>query len=895
MTSNILNSPISRGELEEWVESWTDLVERVGPEAAANILSEISSRTGEAKSRLAQLKGSDLVTPYCNTIPPEDEPDYPGNRDLETQLGNWIRWNAWAMVVRANQKWSGLGGHLSTYASVSDLFEVGMNHFFHGASADDPGDLIYFQGHASPGVYSRAFLEGRLSASQLDLFRQEALGKHGLSSYPHPWLMPDFWQFPTVSMGLSPIMAVYQARFLRYLHQRGKLEKVPRVWCFLGDGEMDEPESLGALPVAAREDLSNLIFVVNANLQRLDGPVRGSGKLIQELERIFCGCDWNVIKVIWSGDWDPLFEQDQSGDLLRRMNEAVDGDYQKYCVESGGYMREHFFGTSPALSRLVADWSDDQLHHLRRGGHDPRKIYAAYQRATELSGPTVILAKTIKGYGLGSAAEGLNVTHQQKKLNLDQLKQIRDDLGIELDDHQLETFPYIEPDEASPAIRYLRECRQRLGGYVPWRRRHSKKLDIPDLSLFKDVLRGHEKRDQSTTKEFGRILGELLDHESIGWRIVPIIPDEARTFGLEPLFSRYGIYAAQPQKYEPVDANSLLRYRESTDGQILEEGITEAGAMSSFIAAGTAYSSLNEPMIPFYTFYSMFGFQRVGDLIWAAADARSRGILCGGTAGRSTLSGEGLQHQDGHSQLVATTIPNMKAYDPAFGYEIAVIIQDGLRRMYQDDESIFYYLTLYNRNYPMPALPEGHEDEILRGMHPVASSEAASDQKQAIDVEVQILASGPLVAEAMRAQQLLADEAGVSSQVWSVTSWSELARDAEAVHRRNRLYHSQELSFLETRLQDASGPFLGVSDYIRLVAQQIAPWVPGSYIALGTDGFGRSDHVEALRSHFEISAEHIAYNLCWQIYEQGDMNAQTLGSLQHKWSIQAEKRHPRES
>lgn len=843
-------------DAERWVQSLADVVR-----SALNSYESWQARPllQRVLARLHQ-EGIDaprtLTTPYVNTIPVERQPPYPGDRALERRIKSYIRWNAMAMVVNANRVHSGLGGHISTFASCATLFEVGFNHFFRARHGDHPGDLVYFQGHASPGVYARAFLEGRLTATQLMQFRQELAAGGGLSSYPHPYLMPDFWQFPTVSMGLSPIMSVYQARLNRYLHARGLVSgEQPRVWCFVGDGEMDEPESIGGLALAAHEQLDNLIWVVNCNLQRLDGPVRGNGKIIQQLEGLFRGAGWNVLKVIWGSDWDALLAADQTGLLVRRMDEVVDGDYQKYSVEPGSYTRRHFFGKYPALLELVNHVTDDQIRKLLRGGHDPVKVHAAYQAAIEHAGsPTVILAKTIKGYGLGEAGEGRNVTHQQKKLNEKELREFRTRFAIPINDETVVEAPFYRPSDDSPEIRYLLERRQRLGGFLPARIVNEVSLKLPDRDFYGEFLKGSDRREASTTMVFVRLLSRLLADKAVGRHIVPIIPDEARTFGMDALFRQIGIYSPKGQLYEPVDQETLLLYHEATDGQILEEGITEAGAMSSFIAAGTAYATWGVPLIPFYMFYAMFGFQRVGDLIWAAADSRARGFLLAATAGRTTLNGEGLQHQDGHSHVAASAVPTLLAYDPAFAYEVAVIAADGLRRMYQDHEHLFYYLTLYNENYAMPPMPAGAEEGTLRGLYKFRPAAARRKARRA-----HLLGSGPMLLEALRAQALLAEHFDVAADVWSATSYQRLRRDALAVQQWNMLHPSasQRVSYLEGLLKRETGVFVAVSDYVRSVPEQIAPWVPGGLMALGTDGFGRSDTRAHLRRFFGVDAEHL--------------------------------------
>ncbi len=806
-----------------------------------------------------------LNTPYVNTIPADREPPYPGDRDLERHIKSYIRWNAMAMVVNANRDHHGIGGHISSYASSATLYEVGFNHFFRAH------DMVFIQGHTAPGIYARAFLEGRLSERHLYQFRRELAEGGGLSSYPHPYLMPEFWQFPTVSMGLGPILSIYQARFNRYLKARGFLASdEPRVWAFVGDGEIDEPETLGAITLASREELDNLTWIVNCNLQRLDGPVRGNGKIIQELEAAFRGAGWNVLKVIWGSEWDPLLAADKHGLLVKRMEEAVDGDYQKYVVEPGSYTRRHFFGKYPELYDMVNHLTDDQIRRLGRGGHDPKKVYAAYKAAVEHKGqPTVILAKTVKGYGLGEAGEGRNITHQQKKLNEKELREFRARFGIPISDEVIAETPFYRPPPDSPETKYLLARRQALGGFLPSRRPNAPPLAIPKREQFTETLKGSGHLEMSTTMAFVRLLSQLLRDPQVGKRIVPIIPDEARTFGMDALFRDYGIYACKGQLYEPVDRASLLYYRETRDGQILEEGITEAGAMSSWIAAATAYSSHGVPMIPFYIYYSMFGPQRVGDLFWLAGDIRARGFLCGATAGRTTLNGEGLQHQDGHSLLLASTIPTLLAYEPAFGYEIAVILQDGMRRMYEQGEDIFYYLALHNENYPMPAMPDGVEEGILKGLYKFRSGPDGGKYK------AQIFGSGPILREALRAQQILADRYDVSADVWSVTNYKHLRADALACRRWNMLHPTEppRRSYLETILENQTGPFIAVSDNIKMVPDQIAPWIPGGLTTLGTDGFGRSDTRPALRRFFEVDAECIVIA--------------TLGALDKKRAAQA--------
>ncbi|MCI0486774.1 MAG: pyruvate dehydrogenase (acetyl-transferring), homodimeric type [Blastocatellia bacterium] len=829
-------------------------------------------------------------TPFLNTIPTEEEPPYPGDRQIERRIKSYVRWNAMAMVVKANRIRDGIGGHISTYASSATLYEVGFNHFFRGRSEGRPADIIYFQGHASPGIYSRAYLEWRIDARLLHNFRQELAAGGGLSSYPHPYLMPDFWQYPSVSMGLAPIMSIYQARFIRYLKARGLLEAdEPKVWCFVGDGETDEPEALGALTLPARERLDNLIWVVNCNLQRLDGPVRGNGKIIQELEGIFRGAGWNVIKVIWGSDWDALLKADSSGLLVRRMEEAVDGDFQKYSVEPGSYIRKHFFGKYPELLNMVNNLTDEELRKLGRGGHDPQKVYAAYKRAVEHKGqPTVILAMTIKGYGLGEAGEGKNITHQQKKLNERELREFRERFEVPISDEEVVGAPFYRPPLDSAETKYLLERRKRLGGFLPERRVEVPPLDVPGPDYFSEFLSGSGQLKVATTMAFVRLLGRLLRHKEIGQRIVPIIPDEARTFGMDALFSQIGIYSPKGQLYEPVDSDSLLYYHEDVKGQILEEGITEAGAMSSFIAAGTSYSAFGFYTIPFYIFYSMFGFQRVGDLVWAAADARVKGFLLGATAGRTTLNGEGLQHQDGHSHLAASTVPTLRAYDPAFAYEIAVIIQDGLQRMFKDGDDAFYYLTLYNETYLMPAQPSGIEHGIIKGLYRFQAGPEERSHK------AHLLGSGPIIRETLRAQTILADKYDTSADVWSATSYQQLRREALEVRRWNMLHPASALqkSYLEAALEHEEGVFVAASDYMKIVADQIAPWVPGGLISLGTDGFGRSDTRQSLRRFFEVDAEMIVIATLYGLAERGEIKMKTVERAIKDLQVDPEKAYP---
>ncbi|MFB3920434.1 MAG: pyruvate dehydrogenase (acetyl-transferring), homodimeric type [Terriglobia bacterium] len=874
-------------ETREWRESLDYVLQQSGPERVARLLRELQVHARKAGVPIPFTAN----TPYINTIPAGKQPPYPGNREIERRIKSLIRWNAMAMVVRANRESSGIGGHISTYASAATLYEVGFHHFFRARGANGDGDIIYFQGHASPGIYSRAFLEGRISVEQLENFRRELKAGGGLSSYPHPWLMPNFWEFPSVSMGLSPIMAIYQARFIRYLEDRGLKEPSDRkVWAFLGDGETDEPESLGAITLASREKLDNLIFVINCNLQRLDGPVRGNGHIIQELEAIFRGAGWNVIKVLWGDDWDSLLANDKDGLLAKRMGEIVDGEYQRYSVESGAYIRQHFFGAHPQLLEMVQNLSDEQISKLRRGGHDPEKVYAAYKSAVEHKGsPTVILARTIKGYGLGEAGEGKNITHQQKKLNEDELREFRSRFGIPISDEEVAKAPFYRPPDDSPEMQYLHERRRALGGYVPARTLHCVKLEVDLENTFEEFYKGTEGREASTTMAFVRMLSKLLRHPEIGKLIVPIVPDEARTFGMEALFRQVGIYSHAGQLYEPVDKETLLYYKEAKNGQILEEGITEAGSMASFIAAGTACLTYKINAIPFFIYYSMFGFQRIGDLIWAAADSRTRGFLLGGTAGRTTLAGEGLQHQDGQSQLLAYPVPNLLAYDPAFAYEIAVIIQEGIRRMYDDGESIFYYLTLMNENYEMPAMPADSADGILKGMYRVRPAENPSSKLRA-----QLLGSGAILNEALKAQRILADRYGVAADVWSVTSYKQLYRDGHDTERWNHLHTGEtpRVPYVTACLKDAPGVFVAASDYLKALPDSISRWVPGRLVSLGTDGFGRSESRAALRDFFEVDARHITVATLAALSRECKVKPEVVQEAMRELEINPEKVNP---
>lgn len=874
-------------EMDEWLESVDDLLHRYGPEALSQMLTQLYSR---AQAQAVPVVPS-LTTPYVNTIPPEAEPEFPGDRAVERRLRSIIRWNAMAMVVRAYRTESGVGGHISTFASSAMLVEIGFNHFFHARTKDHTGDMIYFQGHSSPGMYSRAFVEGRLTEENLIKFRRELPRGTGLSSYPHPWLMPNFWQFPTVSMGLGPICSIYHARFLRYMQHRNLVDtSKSRVWAFLGDGEIDEPESLGAISMASREKLDNLTWVVNCNLQRLDGPVRGNGKIIQELEGIFRGAGWNVIKIVWGSDWQPLFDADESGLLVKTLGEVVDGQFQKYSVESGEYIRNDFFGRHPELLKLVADMSDDQIRNLRRGGHDPIKVYAAYKAATDHKGaPTVVLAHTVKGFGMGQAGEGMNIAHQQKNLEEKSLLHFRDHFDIPLTDEQAKAAIFYKPPADSPEMKYLHEHRQKLGGYLPARIPTTEKLTIPSAEHLVDSAATGTKA-RSTTMVLSETIKSLIRDKNIGSRIVPIIPDEAQTFGMEALFSLFGIYSSKGQLYTPVDAGTPKAYKEAKTGQILMEGIDEAGAMSSFVAAGTAYANVDMTMIPFYIYYSMFGFQRVGDLIWLAADSRCKGFLCGGTSGRTTLNGEGLQHEDGHSQLMAGTVPNLLAYDPAFGYELCVIVQDGLRRMYVEGEDVFYYLSVYNENYMMPDMPAGVEQGIIKGMYPLDPTVPAAQRAK----RPQLLGSGPILLEVIRAQKLLAEKYNVTADVWSVTSYNELKREAQATARWNRLHPDKKakVSYVEQMFGGLKGPIISSSDNVQLVAEQIRPYVSSQYLVCGTDGFGRSESRQALRRHFEIDAECVAYATLYALSKDGQFDAKKLPQVLKDLGIDPEKVDP---
>jgi pyruvate dehydrogenase E1 component len=873
-------------ETQEWLDSLESVLDNEGEDRAHYLI----TRLGELASRSGTPLPYAITTPYRNTIPVAHESPMPGDLFMERRIRSMVRWNALAMVMRTNQQDPDLGGHISTFASSATLYDIGFNYFFKAPTDEHGGDLVFFQGHASPGIYARAFLEGRISEDQLNNFRQETGGK-GLSSYPHPWLMPDFWQFPTVSMGLGPIQAIYQARFMKYLEHRGFIEPgKQKVWCFVGDGETDEPESLGAISLAGREKLDNLIFVINCNLQRLDGPVRGNGKIIQELEGSFRGADWNVIKVIWGRMWDPLLARDHDGLLQQRMEEAVDGDYQNYKANDGAYVREHFFGARPELQDMVKDLTDAEVWKLNRGGHDPYKVYAAYHAAVNHSGqPTVILAKTIKGYGTG-AGQGQNTAHNTKKVDIDSLKLFRDRFDIPVNDKDLEKLPFYKPEEGSAEYKYLHSRREKLGGYMPQRRMESFKVTVPPLDTLKAILDGSGDREISTTMAFVRILSQLVKDKELGSRIVPIVPDEARTFGMEGMFRQLGIYSSVGQLYEPVDKNQVMFYREDKKGQILEEGINEAGAMSSWIAAATAYSTYNQPMLPFYIFYSMFGFQRIGDLAWAAGDSRAKGFLIGGTAGRTTLNGEGLQHEDGHSHILASTIPNCRSYDPTYGYELAVIIREGARRMMEEQENVYFYLTVMNEAYVQPPMPKSKdvEEGIMRGMY------LLQETKKPAALHVQLLGSGTILREVIEAAEILKKQFKVTADIWSVTSFNELRRDGLDVERWNRLHPTKtdRVSFVERNLAKRKGPVIASTDYMKLFADQIRQWVPGIYKVLGTDGFGRSDSRSKLRHFFEVDRNWVAYSALVALVESGDLEPKVLSDALKSFGIDPGKTNP---
>ncbi|UCH49598.1 MAG: pyruvate dehydrogenase (acetyl-transferring), homodimeric type [Betaproteobacteria bacterium] len=877
-------------ETKEWLDALDGVLKYEGPERAHFILEQLIEKARRSGAYLPYSAN----TAYLNTIPPGKEDKSPGNHELEHRIRSYVRWNAAAMVLRANKN-TNVGGHIASFASAATLYDVGYNHFWHAPSENHGGDLVFVQGHSAPGVYARAFMLGRLTAQQLDNFRQEVDGD-GLSSYPHPWLMPEFWQFPTVSMGLGPIMAIYQARFMKYLQDRGIANTEGRkVWCFLGDGECDEPESMGAIGVAARERLDNLIFVINCNLQRLDGPVRGNGKIIQELEADFRGAGWNVIKLIWGSYWDPLIAHDTDGMLLRLMQETVDGEYQTIKSKDGAYVREHFFGKYPETRAMVSSLSDDDIWRLNRGGHDPHKIYAAYSAATKHTGqPTVILAKTIKGYGMGEAGEAQNITHQQKKMGTTSLKAFKDRFKIPVPDDKLDEIPYVNFEEGSPELSYMHERRDALGGYLPSRRRNGDVLETPPLSVFDNMLKESGEREFSTTMAFVRILGTLVRDKNIGKRIVPIVPDESRTFGMEGMFRQLGIWSSVGQLYTPQDADQLMFYKEDKNGQILQEGINEAGAMSSWIAAATSYSTHGASMIPFYIYYSMFGFQRVGDLAWAAGDQRARGFLLGGTAGRTTLNGEGLQHEDGHSHMLSATIPNCVSYDPTFAYEVAVIIQHGLKRMYADQDDVFYYITLMNENYQHPAMPKGAEEAIIKGMYRLSESRRSGGKGSKQAPQIQLLGSGTILREVIAAQQLLADDFGVAADVWSCPSFTELRREGLSVSRWNMLHPDKKPRepYVSQCLDRAKGPVVAATDYMKVFADQIRPFIHKHYVVLGTDGFGRSDTREKLREFFEVDRRYIAVAALKALADEGTIDKGKVAEAISKYGIDPDKPEP---
>ncbi len=874
---------IDQEETQEWQDAINAVIEKDGPERARFLLESMMDEARRSGTNIPYR----ATTAYINTIPPHREIRSPGDTELEWKIRSMIRWNALAMVVKTNRKEGDLGGHISSFASAATLYDVGFNHFFKGHEAGG-GDLLYIQGHSSPGIYARAFIEGRLTEEQLNNFRRDVGGK-GLPSYPHPWLMDDFWQFPTVSMGLGPIQAIYQARFLKYLHNRGLADTSERkVWCFVGDGETDEPETLGAISLAGREGLDNLIFVVNCNLQRLDGPVRGNGKIIQELEGVFRGARWNVLKVIWGTYWDPLLAKDNNGLLKKRMEEAVDGDYQNYKAKGGAYTREHFFGKYPELKDMVANLSDHDVWRLNRGGHDPHKIYAAYAEAVAHKGhPTVVLAKTVKGYGMGGAGESHNVTHQQKKMADEYIKEFRDRFKIPISDEDIGDVPFYRPADDSKEIQYIRERRKNLGGYLPSRQCRSASIPAPKLEQFASVLKGSGERQISSTMGFVRALAVILRDKNFGERVVPIVADEARTFGMEGMFRQLGIYSSVGQKYVPEDQDQLMFYHEDKKGQILQEGLSEAGALSSWIAAATSYCHSDVAMVPFFIYYSMFGFQRVGDLIWAAGDARARGFLIGGTSGRTTLNGEGLQHEDGHSHLMAATVPNCISYDPTYVYEVAVIVQNGLKRMYEDQEDVFYYITTMNENYKQPELPKGSEEGILKGMYLLEEGKKA-------DLKVQLLGCGAILREAISAAQLLQDEFSISADVWSCPSFTELEREGRKTDRENRLKpeSKQKQSYVQQCLSGRQGPVVAATDYIRTFPEQIRPWVDARYTTLGTDGYGRSDTRETLRSFFEVDRNFIAYTAVESLYREGKLKIAQVKKARKIFGINTDSPDP---
>ena len=874
-------------ETAEWLEALDQIVEEAGSDRVNFLLDKLTER--------ARDNGVDVpirsTTDYVNTITPEQEVPYPGDRALERRIKSLVRWNAMAMVAHQNKLDDGIGGHIATYASLATITEVGFNHFFHASYGDQPGDLIYFQGHASPGVYSRAFLEGRLTEDHLNNFRHELRGTPGLSSYPHPWLMKDFWQFPTVSMGIGPINAIYQAKFMRYLESRGLIAPTPRkVWAFLGDGEMDEVESIGAIRIAQGEKLDNLIFVINCNLQRLDGPVRGNSKVIQEFEGVFRGAGWNVIKCVWGSDWDPLLAKDKSGKLVQLMNECVDGEYQAFKARGGAYVRKEFFGRYPETAALVENMTDDEIGSLHRGGHDPAKVYNAFKSAVEHTGsPTVVLAKTVKGYGMGDAGEARNFSHQQKKMNELAVEYFCKRFELSMTEEQIKQYELFRPPDSSPEMAYMHERRRVLGGYMPTRKPGPSQFKAPAPEVIDEFRTGSKDPHPSTTMAFVRLLGKLMKLPEIGKKIVPIVPDEARTFGMESMFRTYGIYAAGGQLYKPHDSDILLFYKESKDGQILEEGITEAGSMAEFTAAGTAYANYGVDTIPFYIYYSMFGFQRVGDMAWAFADSRGKGFMLGGTGGRTTLSGEGLQHQDGHSLLLASTIPTLASYDPAFAFEIAVIVRDGIRRMFENREDLFYYLMLYNEAYPQLGQPEGTDEGILKGLYLFRKSSVAKAKAR-----VQLLGSGPILNEALKAAEILGEKYGVAADVWSATSYGELRREALKIDRWNLLHPADEakVPYVQQVLGATEGPIIAASDYMKAVQDQIAPWTAGRLVSLGTDGFGRSDNREHLRKHFEVNAASIAGTALARLAREGKFDAKKAAKALVELGIDSEKVDP---
>ncbi|TVZ38358.1 pyruvate dehydrogenase E1 component [Alteromonadaceae bacterium 2753L.S.0a.02] len=873
-------------ETQEWLEALESVIRHSGGERASYLLAQLANSATQAGVRLP----SAITTPYVNTIPVKDEKRSPGDMHMERKIRSLVRWNAMAMVMRANDNDEGLGGHISSFSSSATLYEVGFNHFFRGDDGEERGDLIYFQGHISPGIYARSYLEGRLSEEQLDNFRREVDG-NGLSSYPHPWLMPDYWQFPTVSMGLGPIQAIYQAHVMRYMSARGISPRGDRkVWAFLGDGECDEPESLGAISMAGREQLENLIFVINCNLQRLDGPVRGNGKIIQELEGVFRGAGWNVIKVVWGGGWDRLLEKDKTGLLQKRMNEVLDGELQNYKANGGAYTREHFFGKYPELLELVSDMSDQEIYQLNRGGHDTQKVYAAYAEAVAHKGqPTVILAQTVKGYGMGAAGESANVAHSVKKLDVDSLKKFRDRFGIPVADEDLKSVPYYRPAPDSPEMVYMRKRREELRGYLPARVKDFEALQIPKLDTFKGLLKSTGEREISTTMAFVRYISTLVKDKGMGKNVVPIVPDEARTFGMEGMFRQLGIYSSQGQRYTPHDHDQIMYYKEDKKGQILEEGINEAGAMSAWITAATAYSTYRVPMIPFYVYYSMFGFQRIGDLAWLAGDIQARGFLVGATSGRTTLNGEGLQHQDGHSHLMANTIPNCRSYDPTYAYELAVIVTDGLKRMYEDKENVFYYLTTMNENYQHPDMPLGAEEGIIKGIYKLRDGKKNVKKKR-----VQLMGAGTILREVEAAADLLREDWGVEADIWSVTSVNELARDGQRCDRWNRMHpaESPKKAYLTEQLESSDGPFVISTDYMRSYSDQLRAYVPGQYVVLGTDGFGRSDTRSKLRNFFEVDRYFVTCAALKALADDNKLEMSVVIDAMQKYGIDSEKTDP---